>query len=189
MFRRTLARVVPLLLVTALVVSCTGSDEAAPAPTPEKIQAADVTAVVPTGDLPEAPVFDTFDTNGMPVSSTALWAEGPVVLVFFASWCSVCVSRQGEFSALADRYQNVSKFVGVAGQEEVPELQKYLGEHPVSYPVILDSELKLWKAYAVNEPPMVALISKDGILVRGWTRGADAEEVRVELDKLLSLDS
>lgn len=46
-------------------------------------------------------------------------------------------------------------------------------EHRVRYPVGLDPDLRLFRAYAVSEPPLVALVSPSGELVRGWPGGVD----------------
>ncbi|RIJ78959.1 TlpA family protein disulfide reductase [Nakamurella silvestris] len=173
-------------LVLALVAGCSSADAVPPEPPVVVVAPSEVSAVVAT-DAPEAPAFSTIDTEGRQVDLADLWATGPVVLVFFATWCSVCVNRQSEFSNLAERYGQVAKVVGILGQEKVPEVQTYLADHAPGFPVILDEQLKIWRDYAVAEPPFVALISKDGHLVKGWPGGAEASEVQAELDQLLSL--
>jgi len=174
-------------VVLALAVGCSDADAVPPPPPPVVVVAPSEVTPVVASDQPEAPPFTTVDTEGRPVDAAQLWANGPVVLVFFATWCSVCVNRQSEFSNLAERYGQVAKVLGILGQEKVPDVQAYLAEHAVGFPLVLDTSLKIWRDYAVAEPPFVALISKDGHLVKGWPGGAEPVEVQAELDKLLTL--
>lgn len=182
---RSALRTVAAGLVLAVAVSCSSSD-AAPPSTPAVIAPSEVTPVVPANGV-EAPQFSAVTTDGQNVSGADLWKDGPVVLLFFATWCSVCVNHQSEFSAMAQRYAQVAKVLGVLGDEEEPVIQEYLVQHPVTYPVVVDTQYKLWRDFAVVEPPSMALISKDGYIVKGWPGGAEPAEVQAELDKLLSL--
>jgi thiol-disulfide isomerase/thioredoxin len=135
---------------------------ALPGPVP-----ADVEFVAPPTNSASAPPLELTLVDGSDVDVTELWAERPVVLHFFSSWCTTCEAQQAEMNALAERYKDVIAFVGVAGEDESAAVNGYVDEQKVTYPVALDTSGDLWKRYAVAEPPLVALVGKGGRLLYG----------------------
>ncbi|RQX14040.1 TlpA family protein disulfide reductase [Micromonospora arida] len=125
-----------------------------------------------------------------PPSSAAaeLWAQRPVVLTFFSSWCTTCASSQAALSELARSYRDRVVFVGVAGADQADEVQDYLRAHRVEYPVVLDDQQTIWRSYAVREPPAVVLVAKGGALLRGWPGGLDASTLDQRLRELVLAD-
>ncbi|GAB3216818.1 hypothetical protein GCM10027452_46830 [Micromonospora halotolerans] len=124
-------------------------------------------------------------TDGSPVALAELWAERPVVLVFFTSWCTLCADRQAALSELARRHSDEVVLVGVATEDKPEDVQRYLREHRVGYPVVLDADGTIWRSYAVREPPAVVVVAKGGALLRGWPGGVDAATLDTELARLV----
>ena len=114
-----------------------------------------------------------------------LWADRPVVLVFFSSWCTTCASRQDALSELARSYRDRVLFVGVVSEDKADDLQDYLRTHRVEHPVLLDEEQTVWRSYAVREPPAIAVVAKGGALLRGWPGGLDATALDQQLRGLV----
>jgi hypothetical protein len=75
----------------------------------------------------------------------------------------------------------------VAGVDTAEDVQGYLQEHDVGYAVGLDDEGRIWNAYAVREPPVVAVVGRGARLIRGWPGGVDAPTLRAVLDELVTL--
>lgn len=131
-----------------------------------------------------APDFAATLATGQAVRGSDYWQQTPVVLVFFASWCQSCTTR---ITALADIVRPLAgriQILGVVADEKAPDLQRYLTDHDVSFPVILDPDKKIWRSYAVDEPPFIGVVDKGGRLIRGWPGGGDLAEVKVTLDAL-----
>lgn len=63
-------------------------------------------------------------------------------------------------------------------------MRRFLEEHEIDHPVILDSG-KIWRAYAIREPPAAILISEGGRLVRGWPGGVNKSELARALETQL----
>ena len=108
-------------------------------------------------------------------STRALRGDGEraAVIVFFSSWCTWCRDNQAALNDFAQAQRDAVTVIGVAGADDRDAVAAYVDEHRVRYPVGLDPDLRLFRAYAVSEPPLVALVSPSGELVRGWPGGVD----------------
>ncbi|SIR30972.1 TlpA family protein disulfide reductase [Micromonospora avicenniae] len=157
-----------------------GGAAALPGPAP-----ANLALRQPPSGLPGAPAVTGTLTDGSPVAFADLWAERPVVLVFFSSWCTVCAERQNALSELARTHRDKVVFVGVAVEDTTQDLQQYLREHRVEYPVVVDDDGIISQSYAVREPPGVVMIAKGGTLLRGWPGGVDAPALDGKLRELV----
>ncbi|MEU6207541.1 TlpA disulfide reductase family protein [Micromonospora musae] len=188
-----LAAVVLALSVTLSSAACSGGEDAPaqpesvaggasalPGPAPANL----ALRPAPSG-LPGAPAVTGALTDGSPVALADLWADRPVVLTFFSSWCTLCAQRQDALSELARTHRDKVVFVGVATEDEPQELQQYLREHRVEYPVVLDEDGAIARSYAVREPPTVVVIAKGGALLRGWPGGVDAAALDGKLRELV----
>ncbi|MFY1670197.1 TlpA family protein disulfide reductase [Plantactinospora sp. WMMB334] len=196
-------RIVGLAVAVAVAVglaglgtgACTGDDgggEGGPTPAPAGGAAVlpgpvpDDLALRPAPtDSPVAPKVTGTLTDGSPLALADLWADRPVVLTFFSSWCDLCGDRQGGFSELAARYRDRVVFVGVAGEDDGEGVQAYLRQHRVEYPVLVDADGSIARSYAVREPPAVILVARGGALLRGWPGGLDSNAVDDELRTLV----
>ncbi|SCF20985.1 Peroxiredoxin [Micromonospora viridifaciens] len=181
------------LALLALLSSAACSDDAPPRPAPVSGGAAALPGPAPAGlalrpapsGAPRAPAVTGPLTDGSPVAFADLWTDRPVVLVFFTSWCTLCAQRQDALSELARTHRDTVVFVGVASEDKPRELQQYLREHRVEYPVVVDDDGAIGRSYAVREPPTVVLIAKGGALLRGWPGGVDAPTLDGKLRELV----
>ncbi|MGW5577266.1 TlpA family protein disulfide reductase [Micromonospora chokoriensis] len=186
----------PMVLAVALLGGCR-TPEPDPAPTPPPVGgAAALPGPVPAdlalrpapGTAPAAPAFTGALTDGTPFAVADVWAQRPVVLTFFTSWCTTCADSQAALGELARSYRDRVVFVGVAGADQADEVQEYLRAHRVEYPVVLDDQQTISRSYAVREPPAVVLVAKGGALLRGWPGGLDAPALDQRLRELVLAD-
>jgi thiol-disulfide isomerase/thioredoxin len=171
-----------LLMVLSLLVGCSsgsGAPVGPPGPAPEN-----VTFVEPPAEAPRAPSFELELLNGERVDSQAHWAERPMVLVFFESWCELCMEQQPEINELVADYEDVVLFLGIAELSSEDDLLEYVRDNDVAYPVAVDSSGDIWFRYAATEPPVVVLISKGGRVLRGWPGGISGEMLRGQIEEL-----
>ncbi|MEV4808876.1 TlpA family protein disulfide reductase [Micromonospora avicenniae] len=188
-----LAAVTLALSVALSTAACSGGDEPPARPEPVAGGAAALPGPAPANlalrpppsGLPGAPAVTGALTDGRSVAFADLWAERPVVLVFFSSWCTVCAERQDALSELARTHRDKVVFVGVAVEDTTRDLQQYLREHRVEYPVVVDDDGTVSQSYAVREPPGVVMIAKGGTLLRGWPGGVDAPALDSKLRELV----
>ncbi|MFY1691727.1 TlpA family protein disulfide reductase [Plantactinospora sp. WMMB782] len=181
--RQRLAVLVGLVMTATVVLAgCTGDGGDREPATPTAGGAAVLPGPAPADlalrpaptDLPGAPKATGTLTDGSPLALADLWADRPVVLTFFTSWCNTCAARQDGLSQLARALRDRVVFVGVAGDDDPDALQEYLRGHRVEYPVLVDVDQRVARAYAVREPPAVVVVAKGGTLLRGWPGGLEA---------------
>jgi cytochrome c biogenesis protein CcmG/thiol:disulfide interchange protein DsbE len=132
-----------------------------------------------------APPFSLSLLDGTRVEAARLWKDRPVVVFFFASWCSRCATQQETLAPLASKYRDVVTFVGVGGKDKAPAVKGWLDAHDVTYPVGIDGGLETWRRYAVRQPPAVVLVAPGGKLERGWPGGVTEDALAGELDRLV----
>jgi thiol-disulfide isomerase/thioredoxin len=145
-------------------------------------------ASIAPGDpaAPTAPDFTLSLLDGTSITASKLWADRPLVLDFFATYCTACVAAQADLNQLAQDFRGRVAFLGVTGSQDTPDtVGTYLDKYAVPYAVALDTHQTAWLRYAVHEPPLVALVSKDGHLLRGWPNGVDAATLRQALTELV----
>jgi thiol-disulfide isomerase/thioredoxin len=133
--------------------------------------AAEATYRTAPAAAPPAPAFTLELLDGSTVDLAERWRERPVVLVFFEPWCELCARQQPDITALAEEYGDTVLFVGVGNESSREDAAEYVREHDIDYPVGLDPSGEVWRRYRVDEPPLIALVSKGGRLVRGWPGG------------------
>jgi thiol-disulfide isomerase/thioredoxin len=182
-----LIRWIPAALLAATLVASCSSDadsppdasETLPGPVPEG-----VAFRTPPERAPAAPEFQLSLLDDEVLVAEQQWSERPMVLVFFESWCELCRQQQPGINELVEEYRDIVLFVGVAGMSREDELRDYVEDNEVAYPVGIDRSGEVWLRYAADEPPLVALVSKGGHVLRGWPGGLSADELRSHIEEL-----
>ena len=138
----------------------------------------------PPASAPPAPAFELDLLGADTLDLAEQWDERPVVLVFFESWCTLCQEQQESINDVVADYRDVVLFVGIANLSEPADVEQYVGDNDITYPVGIDSTGRTFLNYAVTEPPLVALVSKGGQLLRGWPEGISGEELAEQIGQL-----
>ncbi len=115
----------------------------------------------------KAPDFTIEDINGSPVSLSSF--QGKVVLMaFWASWCPRCME---ELAFLQGLYTgNEDKMVILAVNQEtqnlsashVAKLKEDIETLGITFPVLLDKNLDVWKLYCINALPTSVILDQEG---------------------------
>jgi len=117
------------------------------------------------GDV--APDFTIDDIEGKPVKLSDY--RGKVVfLAFWASWCPRCME---ELAFLQGLYTGLSKdLVVLAVNQEtqnlsathVAKLKAEITGLGIQFPILLDKDLEVWKAYCINALPTSVILDQEG---------------------------
>ena len=101
-----------------------------------------------------------------------------VVVNFWATWCAPCLQEMPELSALHAMRGNV-EVVGLAYEDiELEEMQAFLKEHPVAYPIAIIDTFSPPKDFATPRGlPMTYLIAPDGKVARQFLGPVNAQEI------------
>jgi peroxiredoxin len=98
------------------------------------------------------PVFSLPNTTGGNVTLEA--ARGHVVLVhFFATWCEPCREELPALNRLAMRAGDTVKVLAIAVADADQRVQRFLAATPVDFPVLLDRDRAVAKAWTVTTLP------------------------------------
>lgn len=90
---------------------------------------------------------------------------GKVVVVnFWATWCPPCRKEMPDLDALYKQFSSKGLVILAISDEERPVVDKYLAEHPVSYPILLDRGGKVAERFIVRGIPKTFVYNRTGKL-------------------------
>ncbi len=110
----------------------------------------------------QAPEFSGLTLQGPAFSlQQALKANQgrPMLIHFWASWCSICRVTEGSIEAIAKDYPVITIAMQSGDHEEVAA---YLRKQGLSFPVILDEEGELSARYGVKGVPTDLIVDSQG---------------------------
>lgn len=122
------------------------------------------------------------DIDGKEVRLDRVAADQPLLLYFWATWCKPCRKTQPKVAALAKKYEDRVKVVGinVGGLDSPKDVKKYISRQKIPYTVLIDREDEAVKTFSVSAIPVIILLDGTGkILFRDNVPPAN-------LDKFLS---
>ncbi|MFC1594031.1 peroxiredoxin family protein [Candidatus Omnitrophota bacterium] len=114
----------------------------------------------------EAPTFHLQSTTGSTVSISTYTKRQPIILFFWTTWCPHC---RTQIRSLKTDYAELKKsgialFTIDSGESE-GVVAKYVDREQISFPVLLDKDNKVSRAYRVVGVPTYVLIDGQGIIV------------------------
>jgi thiol-disulfide isomerase/thioredoxin len=127
-----------------------------------------------------APNFTSYDLQGKKVSLSD-FASRPVLLTFWATWCTVCKDELPALQTLEQRYSANSFAVLAVNYRETDNvrMRQYLAGDNVTLQSVIDPGASIASAYGVDVGlPVNVLIDKTGHVVRimvGEVPGASIE--------------
>jgi thiol-disulfide isomerase/thioredoxin len=112
--------------------------------------------------VPEQLKFTVQTTEGQSFSGESL-AGKKVVLWFWAPWCPKCRAEAPRVAAAAQTGAGKVTFVGVAAQDALPAMKKFVTEYKVDgFTHLADVDAAIWTRFGVTQQPAYAFISPDG---------------------------
>jgi thiol-disulfide isomerase/thioredoxin len=158
------------------------ADDAAGGASATSEPAAPEPAEPPAPVVPEQLRFTAKTLDGKDFSGESL-AGKPALLWFWAPWCPNCQAEAPTIAEAAKNAGNVA-FVGVAAQDEVPAMQKFVDKYDLgSFPHLADTDATVWQRFGVTYQPAYAFVSSDGT-VEIETANLDDDELRTRIGAL-----
>jgi len=110
----------------------------------------------------------------------------PVLVNFWATWCTPCVEEMPMLEAAYKRSGSGSKvaFLGVDRQDFRPDAQNFVRRTGVTYPSAYDRDGALDSAYRLRGMPTSVFIDKDGRIVNQVTGPLTKAQLDEQLKQL-----
>lgn len=133
-----------------------------------------------------APDFTLKSRTGENIKLSEL--RGQIVMVnFWASWCGPCRIEMPLLEDLYQEYQDYGfELLGINVDENTADAERLLARIPVTFPILLDPQSSVSKAWQVDAMPTTVLIDRDG-MVRYLHRGYRSGEEKIYAERLRAL--
>jgi cytochrome c biogenesis protein CcmG, thiol:disulfide interchange protein DsbE len=140
----------------------------------------------------QLPSVKLVDMNGKAVNTAELGLKGPVVISFWATWCSPC---KRELNTIHELYTDWQEETGVTLVAVTIDDEKTKAQVPVyvdgkgwEYLVLMDPNGDFKRAMGVNNVPHTFLIDQKGNIVYSHNNYApgDEEKLYEEIKKLVN---
>lgn len=115
-----------------------------------------------------APNFTSWDLNGKKVSLSDFKGR-PMLLTFWATWCTVCREELPALQRLQDRYQSTGFTILAINYRETDNrrLGQYLAGLQVNLKAVIDPEGTIAGAYGVDIGlPVNVLLNRSGMVAQ-----------------------
>ena len=166
--------------------------QAPASPTP--VAAAPTTAPasdIPIGTQPGqlSPDFSLNDTSGQPLTLSGLRGQ-PVVVVFWASWCTHCAKEMPLLQAMYEEYGDQGlQVVGVnvpgLGGDTPEKALAFVAEKGIAFPVVFDQGAQTYGDYQVNGVPNLFFVDSDGVVVATYPGAMEADLLENQIKQLV----
>lgn len=108
--------------------------------------------------------FDLKTLDGQPIRLETFRGK-PLMMNFFASWCDPCREEMPLLNALASKASsNGYSVLGIAVQDWRAAVMQYAKEAGLIFPIALDLNSKVRRAYRIFGPPATFFIDAQGVV-------------------------
>jgi peroxiredoxin len=136
-----------------------------PAPPPPDCPSCEAFGIQRFQEKKEAPPFSLKDLAGNQVSLSTLKGK-PILMIFFASWCSACKEDVPLIERFSDGKKDQLTILALAidGEKE-KKVQRFVKASKITLPVLLDVKEKIARTYGVRMVSTAFLINGEGSMV------------------------
>jgi thiol-disulfide isomerase/thioredoxin len=120
------------------------------------------------------------DLEGKEIRLDAFANGKPLLLYFWATWCKPCRKTQPLVADIHKKYKDRIKVLGinVGGVDSLEAIKEYKSSHRISYPMLVDRDNTVARAYKINAIPTIIVSNSTGVtLYRGNWPPADLEKL------------
>ncbi|TRZ53740.1 TlpA family protein disulfide reductase, partial [bacterium] len=128
--------------------------------------------------------FTLPDINGEDVSHSKIIANGPVLIGFWASWCTPCKEEMKKINDLYIKYKDKGftyLALNVDNQKSVAKVKSYVDAQNFAFTVLMDTDKRVFEAYSgKDEMPYSIMLNKNKEVVSVHTGFKTGDEVKIE---------
>lgn len=147
-------------------------------------ETADVTTTADdTKEIVTTTDFTMTDKSGNTVKLSDYFGK-PIVVNFWASWCSPCKSEMPHFEEAYKEYGSDMHFIMVNVGDSHSEAYEFADKSGYTFPVYHDSNYSGTYAYGVSSIPQTLFINSDGELVNSYTGMMSKAALQSNIEKI-----
>jgi|YNPBryulayer2012_1023412.scaffolds.fasta_scaffold00547_2 peroxiredoxin len=124
------------------------------------------------------------DVTGKPFSLRQ-FAGRPIVLFFFSPRCGDCKEEMPYLKELYDNYQDKNLAMVGVGIRNRKEIQEFVQEYNLSFPVVVDETLEVSKGFGVFFLPHTVFFNRKGKIVYSEAGKIPREKLKEHLETIL----
>jgi cytochrome c biogenesis protein CcmG, thiol:disulfide interchange protein DsbE len=125
-----------------------------------------VSQALAEGEHPTAPSFDLERLDGRGrIDLASLRGERPLVLDFWASWCTPCIQESKRLEAARKRYGARVAFIGVDTKDFSDDARQWQRKHGITYPSVHDGSGKVLTKWGGLPIPRIFFVDRHGKVV------------------------
>ncbi len=113
----------------------------------------------------KAPPFRLPALDGAPDIDLEALRGRPLVLNFWASWCTQCLDEHASLQNAARALESSVRFVGVVHRDTRGSALRFLERHGSAFPCVMDPDGRAAIAYGIYGIPETFFIDRDGTIV------------------------
>lgn len=141
-----------------------------------------------SGSVQGAAATAALDFTGTTLDGTTLdaatLAGTPVVLWFWAPWCTICRAEAPDVAEIAAEYQGRVTVLGVPGRGEVDAMQAFVSDTGVGTIIhVTDTDGTLWNRFGVVSQPAFVFVDRSGAAT-SFAGSLGADGLRAAVDEL-----
>jgi cytochrome c biogenesis protein CcmG/thiol:disulfide interchange protein DsbE len=127
---------------------------------------ATVSKALDKGDHPTAPTFDLARIDGRGrIDLAALRGRKPIVLDFWASWCTPCIRESKRLESALKQYGDRVAFIGVDTKDFSADARSWQRKHGITYPSVHDGGGKVLTKWGGLPIPRIFFVARSGKVV------------------------
>jgi peroxiredoxin len=98
----------------------------------------------------KAPTFEVPDHDGKPVSSAALLAKGPLVLLFIRGrWCPFCVAQIEAMNYIASQIEAAGASLAAISPQTEKQAYFMHDQHKLAFPLLVDAKSEVARQFGL----------------------------------------
>lgn len=131
------------------------------------------------------------DLNGNQITLSKLLEKGPVMISFWATWCSPCKEEMKKMQPLYEKYKDQGfTYLAISqdNQKSISKVKSFINANKYTFPVLLDLDKKIFEDYSGVGIPYSLIIDKNKKIIAkhlGYITGDDVK-IEKEIEDALS---
>lgn len=127
--------------------------------------------------------FSKPDLDGNEIQLSKLLEKGPVMISFWATWCSPCKEEMKKMQPIYEKYKDQGfTYLGINqdNQKSISKVKAFINSNNYTFPVVLDLDKKIFQDYLGIGLPYSLIIDKNKKVIAKHLGYITGDEVKIE---------